>query len=90
MADSSLISYISVLTVGVQSVMLIVLLLCQISTAFLDDASIWLSREDITEVTEEVKDKDNRCCMPAHYASLGFYNAETFLSECFISYDVHI
>ncbi|KAG6660995.1 hypothetical protein CIPAW_03G143900 [Carya illinoinensis] len=43
----------------------------KISTAFLDDASIWLSREDITEVTEEVKDKDNRCCMPAHYASLG-------------------
>ncbi|XP_042971444.1 uncharacterized protein LOC122303642 isoform X2 [Carya illinoinensis] len=34
----------------------------KISTAFLDDASIWLSREDITEVTEEVKDKDNRCC----------------------------
>ncbi|XP_041005770.1 uncharacterized protein LOC121250652 isoform X2 [Juglans microcarpa x Juglans regia] len=34
----------------------------KISTAFLDDASIWLSREGITEVTEEVKDKDNRCC----------------------------
>ncbi|KAF5480874.1 hypothetical protein F2P56_001583 [Juglans regia] len=43
----------------------------KISTAFLDDASIWLSREGITEVTEEVKDKDNRCCMPARCASLG-------------------
>lgn len=51
----------------VQLVMLMVLLLCQISTAFLDDASIWISREGITE---EVKDKHNGCRMQT---SLRFY-----------------